>query len=216
MEASHFLLAVVRCDVPISKLTTDLATLCYAAQRILGACLWCSGLPQLWPVTLQVVLSLPFFTLFTLEWVISENSCGFSFSLNSNFSLLILRLWEWCGGQEINWFVKFMHQCTKLRLSYSLWWVNGGFFTKGVTRLDFHFRQITLQALQKMDLKRKILESREVNDKGIQYYRPGCEGPSQGVSKTVFCKGSNSTYFRHCGWCGLSCNYSTLPLLLNM
>lgn len=67
-----------------------------------------------------------------------------------------------------------------------------------------------------MDLRRKILESREISDKGIQYYRPGCEGPIQGVSKAVFCKGSKSTYFRRCGSCDLCCNYSTLPLLLKM
>ena len=56
-------------------------------------------LPQLWPLPIQVVLSLPFFTLFTLEWIISESNCGFSFSLNRNFSPLEVWLREW-GEQE--------------------------------------------------------------------------------------------------------------------
>jgi len=61
-----------------------------------------------------------------------------------------------------------------------------------------------------MDLRRKILGSTEINNKGIQYYRPAYEGPIPRISKLFFCKGPDSTYF------GLYHSYLTLPQEVKM
>lgn len=62
--------------------------------------------------------------------------------------------------------------------------------------MRFHFRWIPLLALQKLDLKRKILESREIRYKGIRYDGPVYKGPMREASKAVFCAGPDSTCSR--------------------
>lgn len=96
-------------------------------------------LPQLWPLPVQVVLSLPFFNLFTLEWIISEYNCGFSFSLNRNFSPLEVWLREWGEKSRStdSWTVHVPIYKAGTVLEFVM--SQRRALIKRVTRIDFHF-----------------------------------------------------------------------------